>query len=185
MSTVGYARTSTIDQRAGLADQVAQLQQAGCERIWQEHASALDRDRIELGACLAYLREGDTFVVTKPDRLARSVRDMLAIIDTLRGKLVDVRILSIGADTTTATGKLILTILAGVAEMEREIMLERQRAGIAKAQAEGKYKGRPRVMTVQDVAEVRAAIDAGGSPSREARRLGVSRATLYRALQPG
>ncbi len=180
MSIIGYARTSTAEQQAGLADQISTLQAAGCERIYSEHISALGK-RPELDACMNYLREGDTFVVTRPDRMARSVRDLLAMVDELQAKKVAVRILSIGADTTSATGKLILTVLAGVAEMEREIMLERQRAGIAKAQADGKYKGRKRKADPIEAARLKAQ----GVPVAEiARRMGVDASNVWRALKP-
>lgn len=183
MSIIGYARTSTTDQAAGLADQVTVLEQAGCERIWQEHISALSPDRPELTACLAYLREGDTFVVTKPDRLARSVVDMLNIINRLRANGVTVRILSMGVDTGNPTGKLMLTVLGGVAEWEREIMLERQRAGIAEAKAAGKYKGRKPKMTAAVTAEARRMIEAGQGQASVARFLQVDPSTLWRALK--
>lgn len=180
MTIIGYARTSTADQQAGLADQIAQLEKEGCERIWSEHASAISGPRSELKAALMWVREGDTFVVTRPDRLARSVRDMLALIDDLKKRDVNVRILSIGADTTSATGKLILTVLAGVAEMEREIMLERQRAGIARAKSEGKYKGRK--PKVDPIAAARLKAD-GVSVAEIARRQGVNASNVWRALK--
>ena len=183
MTIIGYARTSTTDQVAGLADQVSALERAGCERIWQEHISALASHRPELTACLAYLREGDTFVVTKPDRLARSVPDMLAIVADLDRRNVAVRIISMGVDTTTPTGMLMLTVLAGVAAWEREIMLERQRAGIIKAKAEGKYKGRPPTMTAAKIMDARILLAEGHSRTQIAERYGVDASTLYRALR--
>lgn len=183
MTTVGYARTSTADQVAGLADQVATLTAAGATRIWQEHVSALATDRPELAACLGWVREGDTFIVTKPDRLARSVPGLLDTVSGLQGRGVNVRILSMGVDTSTPTGKLILTVLGGVAAWEREIMLERQRAGIAAAQREGKYKGRKAVMTPQRTIEARLLLAQGQSRAAVARWAGVDASTLYRALK--
>jgi DNA invertase Pin-like site-specific DNA recombinase len=183
MTIVGYARTSTSDQIAGLQDQIATLTTAGCSRIFSEHASAANTDRQELTSCLANLMPGDTLVVTKPDRLARSVRDMMDMIDQLRARDVSVRILSMGVDTGTSTGKLILTILSGVAAWEREIMLERQRAGIDAARAAGKYKGgRPRSLTTEQIAMARQMITESG-PAATARALGVGRSTLWRAIQ--
>lgn len=179
MTVIGYARTSTADQQAGLADQCAQLQAAGCERIWQEHVSALALDRPQLAAALEWLRDGDTFVVTKPDRLARSVVDLVQTVERLKGKGVTVRILSMGVDTSEPTGKLMLTLLGGIAEWEREIMLERQRAGIAKAKGEGKYRGRKR--KVDPVAAAR--LKAEGVPVAEiARRMDVDPSNVWRAL---
>ncbi len=182
-SIVGYARTSTADQVAGLADQVATLEAAGCERIWSEHVSALATVRPELAQALAWVREGDIFVVTKPDRLARSVPDMLSIIGRLQNDGVTVRILSMGVDTSTPTGKLMLTILSGVAAWEREIMLERQRAGITQAKADGKYKGRIAKMCPERTREARLLRAEGMRPADIARTLCVDPSTLWRALR--
>jgi DNA invertase Pin-like site-specific DNA recombinase len=182
MTLVGYARTSTTDQQAGLADQIATLSASGCMRIYSEHASAASTDRRELTSCLADLVPGDILIITKPDRLARSVRDMMDVIEQLRARDINVRILSMGVDTSTPTGKLILTVLAGVAAWEREIMLERQRAGIVAAQAAGKYKGgRPKSLTAEQLAMARIMITESG-PAATARAFGVGRSTLYRAL---
>jgi DNA invertase Pin-like site-specific DNA recombinase len=133
---------------------------------------------------LEYVRAGDTLVVTKPDRLARSTADLLAIIARLEARGVALRVLSMGGsevDTRTATGKLMLTMLGGIAEFERGLMLERQREGIAKAKAEGKYKGR--VPTAQrqagDVLRMKA---EGVRPVDIARRLGIGRASVYRII---
>ena len=143
---VGYARTSTYDQKAGLASQERDLRAAGAEKIFCEQVSSVAQ-RAVLKACLEFLREGDALVVTKPDRLARSTAVLLTIEADLSKRGVGLVVLSVGGerlDTRNPTSKLMLTILAGVATWEREIMLERQREGIAKAKAAGKYKGRPR-----------------------------------------
>lgn len=142
--TVGYARTSTVEQEAGLEAQQRDLASHGCTKIFSERVSSVAQ-RAELGRALDYLREGDVLVVTKPDRLARSVADLLGIVAKLEAKGVALRILSMGGqpvDTGSATGKLMLTMLGAVAEFERDLMLERQREGIAKAKDEGRYKGR-------------------------------------------
>ena len=141
---VGYARTSTIDQAAGLAAQERDLRAAGAERIFGEQVSSTAK-RAKLAECLAFLREGDVLTVTKPDRLARSTAELLSIEADLSKRGIGLVVLSMGGerlDTRNPTSKLMLTILAGVATWEHEIMLERQREGIAKAAAEGKYKGR-------------------------------------------
>ncbi len=178
---VGYARTSTSDQQAGLEDQIVELTKAGCGRIFREHVSAVDRQRPELEAALDWLRSGDTFVVTKPDRLARSVEDLLSIVSRLKEKDVTVRILAMHLDTSNPTSMLTLTVLAGVAQWEREIMLERQRAGIARAKAEGRYKGR--APTAQAKApEVRRLKAEGRTINQIVAETGVSRASVYRAL---
>lgn len=139
---VGYARTSTTDQKAGLAAQERDLQASGCDRIFSEQTSAKDTKRPELQRALDHLRQGDTFIVTKLDRLARSVADLVGITGKLNAKGVGLRILAMNLDTSTPTGKLMLNLLGSIAEFERELMLERQLEGIAAAKADGKYKGR-------------------------------------------
>ena len=178
---VGYARTSTIDQTAGIEAQERDLKAAGAERTYSEQVSSIgQRDR--LAACLAYLREGDALIVTKPDRLARSTAELLAIEADLAKRGVGLIVLSMGGamlDTRNPTSKLMLTILAGVATWEREIMLERQREGIAKAQADGKYKGRPVSLDADKVRNLKA---AGVAPAKIARDLGIARSSVYRVL---
>lgn len=172
---VGYARTSTTDQKAGLAAQERDLQAAGCDRIFSEQTSAKDSKRPELQRALDHLREGDTFIVTKLDRLARSVADLVDLTGQLSSKGVSLRILAMNLDTATPTGKLMLNLLGSIAGFERELMLERQREGIAAAKAGGKYKGRAptaqrqadEIIRLKDegktVAEIMAATKAGRS----------------------
>ncbi|MBX9992191.1 recombinase family protein [Phreatobacter oligotrophus] len=180
--TIGYARTSTVDQTAGLEAQERDLRAAGATKVFAEHVSSVDAKRPELERALDYAREGDVFVVTKPDRLARSTKDLLAILDTLEGKGVRTRILSMDLDTTTATGKLMVTVLGAVAAFERELMLERQREGIAKAKAEGKYKGRKPSAALK-ASEAVAMFNAGKSVTETAKALGIGRSSVYRALE--
>lgn len=179
---VGYARTSTLDQKAGLEAQERDLAAAGCEQVFVEQVSSVDTAKREkLTEALQYIRAGDTLVVTKLDRLARSVAHLLEVLDMVEAKGAALRILSMGIDTGTATGKLMLTILGGVAEFEREIMLERQREGIAKAKAAGKYKGRkPTAKAKAD--EVLALHKEGVGATEIAKRLGIGRASVYRIL---
>lgn len=180
---VGYARTSTIEQEAGLEAQIRHLTAVGCERTFAERVSSVGR-RVELEAAIAFMRQGDTLVVTKPDRLARSVTDLLGIVERLAAKGVGLRVLSMGGaeiDTRHPTGRLMLTMLGAVAEFERALMLERQREGIAKAKAEGKYQGR--APTAQRQAETVWQMKAQGvRPTEIARRLGIGRASVYRIL---
>lgn len=178
---IGYARTSTTEQKAGLADQVAELKALGCEQIFEEHGSGVDSDRPELRRAIESVRSGDVLVVTKPDRIARSAADLLTLVKAVQAKGCEVRIVSLGIDSQTATGKLMLTVLAGMAEFERDLMLERQRAGIAAAKAKGLYKGRkPTAMAKADAV---AALKAQGVGAAEiAKRLNISRASVYRAL---
>ena len=182
---IGYARTSTLDQKAGLDAQRRDLEAVGCERIFVEQVSSVDvLSRAQLAEALTFAREGDTLVVTKLDRLARSVAHLVGILGQLEEKGVALRILSMGIDTATPTGKLMLTILGGVAEFEREIMLERQREGIAKAKAEGKYKGR--APTARAKAEEVLRLHAEGVGGTEiAKRLGIGRASVYRIIGDG
>jgi DNA invertase Pin-like site-specific DNA recombinase len=177
---IGYARTSTADQTAGLAAQARDLTAAGAERIFSEQVSSV-ASRTRLTECLSFLRDGDVLAVTKPDRLARSTAELLTIEADLTKRGIGLIVLSMGGerlDTRNPTSKLMLTILAGVANWEREIMLERQREGIAKAKAEGKYKGRPASISATDV----KALTATMGPAAIAKHLGIARSSVYRML---
>lgn len=138
---IGYARTSTFEQIAGLEAQIAELKERGAEKIFSERVSSL-AERGELQRAMDFVREGDTLMVTKLDRLARSVANFIEITQALKIKGVAISILSMGVDSSTPTGQLMFNILASFAEFERDLMLERQRHGIAKGKAEGNYKGR-------------------------------------------
>jgi DNA invertase Pin-like site-specific DNA recombinase len=179
---IGYARTSTVEQVAGLDAQLRDLRAAGCTKVYKEQVSSVDAQRPQLKAAIDYLRDGDVFVVTKPDRLARSTRDLLDIVEGLQSRGIEVRILSMNLDTATPTGKLILTVLGGVATFERELMLERQREGIAKAKAEGKYKGR-KPTALAKASEVKSLHESGIGATEIARRLGIGRTSVYRVLE--
>lgn len=180
---IGYARTSTVEQEAGFEAQQRDLKTAGCEKVFKEQVSSVAK-RPALETALDFVRDGDVLVVTKPDRLARSVFDLLAIVTRLEAKGVGLLILSMGGqpvDTRNATGKFTLTMLGAVAEFERTLMLERQREGIAKAKGEGKYKGGvPTVARQVDV--IRALRAEGVSHAAIATRLGVARSSVYRVL---
>jgi DNA invertase Pin-like site-specific DNA recombinase len=151
---IGYARTSTADQQAGLDAQLAELQQRGCNKIFSEQVSSVAR-RDQLAAALDYLRDGD--------------------------KAATIEIGNLGRLDDTATGKLMITMLGAIAAFEREMMLERQREGIAAAKAEGKYKGRAPTARRQ-AAEVQRLVADGVSKSEIARRLGIHRASVHRIL---
>ena len=138
---IGYARSSTIDQEAGFRAQIKSLKEAGCEKVFAEQVSSL-AERMQLEAALDYAREGDTLVITKLDRLARSVFHLVTIGERLEEKGVALKVLEQAIDTSNCTGRLMFNMLGAIAQFERELMLERQREGIAKAKAEGKYKGR-------------------------------------------
>lgn len=179
---IGYARTSTVDQKAGLEAQRRDLQAAGCIKIFQEEVSSVATKRPELDRCLEYARDGDTLIVTKLDRLARSVADLVGITARLREKGVGLRILAMNLDTETPTGKLMLNLLGSIAEFERELMLERQREGIAKAKADGKYKGRAPTARrkAADVIRLKA---EGLTGDAIAAQLGIGRASVFRILR--
>lgn len=179
---VGYARTSTVDQKAGIEAQERDLKAAGCEKVYAEQVSSV-APRAALKAALEFLREGDVLMVTKPDRLARNTQDLLSIVEDLTGRGVGVVILSMGGerlDTRNPTAKLMLTILAGVASWEREMMLERQREGIAKAKAEGKYQGRKASIETSEIAKLAA---QGVGPAAIAKTLGIARSSVYRLME--
>ncbi|WPZ32304.1 recombinase family protein [Thalassobaculum sp. OXR-137] len=177
---IGYARTSTIDQEAGLDAQERDLRALGCEKVFSEKVSSV-APRAALAAALDFMREGDTLVVTKLDRLARSTVHLGEIIDTIRRKRAHLRIEGLGIDTSTATGTLVLNVLGSIAQFEREMMLERQREGIAKAKAEGKYKGRKPTARAM-ASEVLALRDQGMGATEIATRLGIGRASVYRIM---
>ncbi|MFC2969476.1 recombinase family protein [Acidimangrovimonas pyrenivorans] len=177
---IGYARTSTLEQEAGLAAQKRDLDALGCDKVFEEQTSATG-ERPRLTAAIDYLREGDTLVCTKLDRLARSVLHMGEIVNEIRAKGANLRILALDMDTSTPTGTLLLNMLGSVAQFEREMMLERQREGIQKAKEAGKYKGRkPTVRAQSD--EVLGLHKAGVSPTEIARKLGIGRTSVYRIL---
>ena len=180
---IGYARTSTLDQKAGIEAQVRELHAAGCEKVLEEQVSSVDvAAREKLADALWHLREGDVLVVTKLDRLARSMPHLMEIVRDIQTKGASLRILASNIDTGSATGKLILNLLGSVAEFEREIMLERQREGIAKAKAAGKYKGRKPTAKAKAADVYRLQADGIGA-SEIARRVGIGRASVYRILR--
>lgn len=180
---VGYARVSTADQVAGIEAQERDLSATGCSKLFSERVSSMAQ-REQLAAALDFVREGDALCVTRLDRLARSTADLLAIIATLEAKGVALRILDFGGqavDTQSPSGKLIVTMFGAFAQFERELLLQRQREGIQKAQAEGKYKGR--VPTARRKApEVLELRRSGLGASEIAARLSIGRSSVYRLL---
>jgi DNA invertase Pin-like site-specific DNA recombinase len=178
---LGYARTSTSDQTAGLEAQIAELTNAGADRIFKEQVSSVSQ-RDQLEAALDYLRDDDVLMVTKLDRLARSVADLMRIIECIKERNASLRILAMNLDTESATGKLMISILGSVAEFEREIMLERQREGIAKAKAAGKYKGRAPTAR-QKADQVIELIGLGWKQTDVAAELDISRSSVQRIVR--
>jgi DNA invertase Pin-like site-specific DNA recombinase len=180
MAVIGYARTSTLHQDAGLNAQLRQLEALGCDKVFSEQVSSV-ADRARLTAALEYVREGDTFAVTKLDRLARSVAHLVEITSELKRKGVALKIVDMGVDTSTPTGRLFLNIVGSIAAFEREIMLERQREGIAAAKAEGRYKGRKPTARAK-ARDIRKMAADGVGKSEIARRLGIGERSVYRVL---
>ena len=181
---VGYARTSTSDQVAGFEAQLRELQDAGCEHVYSEQVSSVAQ-RGELEEALRYVRKGDTLVTTKLDRLARSTQHLLKIVEGLEEKGVGLRILDFAGtdvDTKSPAGKMMITMFGAMAQFEREMMLERQREGIAKAKAEGKYKGRDPVPE-QKVEQALTMKAQGMKVIDIAKQLSLGRSTVYRVLK--
>lgn len=176
---VGYARVSTQEQ--SLDVQLEQLQQAGAGKVFQEKASGVDSRRPELTAMLDFVREGDTVVVTKLDRIARSTKHLLDIIERLEQRNVALKVMNLNLDTASPTGKLMLSMLGAIATFERELMLERQAEGIARAKKEGRYKGRAPTARKRR-REVLELAEKGWSKTDIATRVGISRASVYRIL---
>jgi DNA invertase Pin-like site-specific DNA recombinase len=179
--TIGYARVSTRDQNPQL--QLDALQAAGCRPIFTDHASGARTDRPELTRALERLRDGDTLVVWKLDRLGRSLRHLIDLADDLQARGVGFRSLTEGLDTTTPGGKLIYHVMGALAEFERDLLRERTRAGLDAAAAQGRRGGRPTVMTPSKLRAAQGMIGAGELTMEEiAATVGVSRRSLYRAL---
>jgi DNA invertase Pin-like site-specific DNA recombinase len=179
---IGYARTSTVEQIAGLEAQLVELQRAGVEKIFHEQLSSVDGKRAQLDAAIDFCRDGDVLVCTRLDRLARSVADLMKIEERLTLKKTAICILDPAMDTNTPTGRLMFNVFASVAQFEREIMLTRQREGIARAKSEGKYKGRAPTARAQS-AEVLQLLAAGTRPSAVAEQLGIARRSVYRIIE--
>ncbi|BBA70210.1 recombinase family protein [Geobacter sulfurreducens] len=180
MATVGYARVSTEDQH--LTAQIEQLTAVGCDRIYKEKVSGVKRDRPELTAMLDYVREGDTVVCCKLDRIARSTAHLLEIVEALEKKGVAFKVLNLNLDTTTPTGKLMVTMLGAIATFEREMMLERQKEGIAAAKERGAYAGRKPTARAKS-ADVLRLMEQGMGKQAIADTLGIGVASVYRILK--
>ena len=178
---IGYARVSTRDQKAHL--QLDALRDAGCEKIFEEAASGARRDRPELNAALDFMRSGDTLVVWKLDRLARSTRQLLETVEMFERRKIGLKTITQNIDTTNAGGRLIFTVFGAIAEFEREIIRERTRAGLDAARSRGRKGGRPRSLSDKDLKQARALLtDPEITVEEVARRFGVGPSTLYRYL---
>ncbi|MEV4511374.1 recombinase family protein [Dactylosporangium sp. NPDC049525] len=184
MAKIGYARVSTRDQHP--ESQEDALKAAGCERTFIDRASGKLARRPQLDAALDYLRPGDQLVITRLDRLGRSVKNLCELADDLKSRGVDFQVLSQGIDTSTSAGKFFFHILAGIAEFERDLLSERTLDGLEAARARGRKGGRRPVMTPDKLAVARQMYESKQHTVEAiAKVVGVSRATLYRHLEPG
>ena len=184
MTAYGYARVSTNGQ--DLSSQEAELLAAGCAKVFKEKVSGAKTDRAELGKVIRRLEPGDVLVVTRLDRLARSTRDLLNILATIDEHGADFRSLKdTWADTTTPHGRLMLTVLGGLAEFERALILARTGDGRARAKAKGVKFGRPRKLTAHQRREAMERLAEGAVQADLARSYGVSQATISRLAAPG
>ena len=178
---IGYARVSTLDQDTAL--QTDALRAAGCERIFEEKASGAKEDRPELTRALDMMRKGDVLVVWKLDRLARSLKQLVLVLDDLSQRGIGFRCLAPAIDTTTPEGRLLYSITGAFAEFERAIIQQRTKAGLKAALARGRKGGRPKALSAEDVIAARAMLrDATISVAAVAERFNVSRPTIYKHI---
>ena len=177
---IGYARVSTEDQHLHL--QMDALEKGGCEQIYTDKMSGTRSDRPGLKEAMSHLRPGDTFVVWKLDRLGRSVKGLVDLVGELEKKGVHFKSVTDSIDTSTPAGRFFFHVMASLAQMERELIVERTRAGLAAARRQGRVGGRKRRMTETKVAAARKLLADGMRPGDVAQNLGVSIPTLYRWL---
>ncbi|MDD2358663.1 MAG: recombinase family protein [Thiovulaceae bacterium] len=175
---IGYARVSTTDQNLSLQKEA--LQKAGCERIYEDTISGTRADRPGLAKVLEMLRSGDTLVVWKLDRLGRSVKNLITLVTELHSNGIHFKSLTDSIDTGTPSGRFFFHVMASLAEMERELIIERTRAGLEVARALGRKGGRKRSMTDSKIISAKRLLKSGVPPRDVAKDLGVSLATLYR-----
>ncbi len=177
---IGYARVSTSDQNLDL--QLHALREAGCDQIFSDKASGTKQDRAGLAEALAYARTGDSLVVWKLDRLGRSMKGLVDLAAALEARKIDLRSLTDGIDTKGAAGRFFFHVMAALAVMERDLIQERTKAGLAAARLAGKVGGRRPALTPTKLEAARQLLRAGRSPREVATVVGVSIATLYRHL---
>ncbi|MBA4143871.1 MAG: recombinase family protein [Nitrosospira sp.] len=178
---IGYARVSTQEQ--DLALQLDALTKEGCEKIFQEKASGAQRDRPELKAALSFMRKGDTLVVWKLDRLARSMKQLIETIESFQGQGIGLKSLQDPIDTSSPSGKLVFHIFAALAEFERGVIRERTTAGLRAARERGRVGGRPPSLSAKDLQVAKAMLkDSNITVAAVARRLNVAASTLYRHI---
>lgn len=177
---VGYGRVSTADQTPALQEDA--LRAAGCEKLYIETISSAKKDRPQLASALDYLRAGDTLVVWRLDRLARSMRQLIQTVEDLEERGIALKSLTESIDTATAGGMLTFHIFGAMAQFERSLIRERTKAGLTAARARGRVGGRPRKLDGERLEMARGLLAADKSVAAVARTMGVSRATVHRAL---
>ncbi len=179
MYKIGYARVSTLDQQLDMQEDA--LNKSNCHKIFTDKISGAKAERPGLKAALEYLRTGDSLVVWRLDRLARSLKDLIQLVTQLNDKGIHLHSLTESIDTSTLNGKLVFHIFAALAEFERELIRERTKAGLTAARARGRNGGRPRLLSTQQQEKLKKLIkDPSFSPKELQEMFGVSRATLYK-----
>ncbi len=177
----GYARVSTEDQNPAM--QLAALKKAGCKTVFKDEVTGAHVKRPALTRCLKTLKTGDTLIVWKLDRLGRSLRDLIHMLDDFKQQGIKFKSLTEAIDTETPTGRAMWQMIGVLAELERSLIVERTRAGVKAAQKRGVKFGRKAKLTPDRLAHARKMIDQGTTPTDAAKLIGIGRATLYRALQ--
>lgn len=181
MALIGYARVSTADQN--LNSQIDALKAAGCKKIYQEKMSGTRDDRPELERCLDYIRDGDTLVVLKLDRLGRSLHHLVGVLNLLHAKEANFRSLSDSIDTTSPSGRLTYHVMSAMAEFERSLNNDRTRHGLASARARGRIGGRPKALNPEKASLIDQRRSERISVTAIAEEIGVGPATVYRYLK--
>ena len=175
---VGYARVSTVDQNLEL--QLSALKEIGCEKLYQDHISGTKTNRPGLNMALEVLRKNDTLVVWKLDRLGRTVKGLIDLVNQLHQKEINFKSITDNVDTSSTSGRFFFHVMASLAQMERELIAERTKAGLAAAKAQGRIGGRKRKMTQSKIESAKKLLASGVLPKDVAQNLGVSIPTLYR-----
>lgn len=175
---IGYARVSTAEQNLDL--QIAALNNVGCEKIYQDQLSGTKVTRPGLSTALEVLRKNDTLVVWKLDRLGRTVKGLIDLVNELQQKEIHFKSITDNVDTSTPAGRFFFHMMASLAQMERELMVERTKAGLAAAKAKGRVGGRKRKMTQSKIESAKKLLASGILPKDVAQNLGISIPTLYR-----
>ncbi|MBF0396371.1 MAG: recombinase family protein [Desulfobacterales bacterium] len=175
---IGYARVSSNDQNLDL--QIDLLKQTGCEKIFSDKISGINKNKSGLLEAISHLRSSDTLVVWKLDRLGRSLKNLIELIGNLEEKKIHFQSITDGINTTTPAGKFFFHVMASLAQMERELLIERTKAGLDAAKKRGRVGGRKRIMTPSKIEAAKKLLSEGMPPKEVSKNLGISIPTLYR-----